>query len=251
MGPVALLIRGKTMHGLLSRTAPIRVAPRTLVPRAGIKNWAIPNLFKDVEFPERAKLKFVDKVPTYPTNLRPPKMQKNLIFMRGPELIHNKFIHKQYGIVSQGPGRLRYGHFEMMRLTIGRLMDTTRMFAIWRIDPPWQPITKKGQGKRMGGGKGAIDHYITPIKHGRVIIEMGGSVDFAEIKPIFKQVIDRLPFPAIGVTNEELEQREIDKKVKEESNMNPYTFKYVIKNNMGGVQDWISPYDRKWFGEHR
>lgn len=54
----------------------------------------------------------------------------------------------------------------MMRLTIGRKMDTTRMFAIWRVDAPWQPITKKGQGQRMGGGKGAIDHYVTPVKAG-------------------------------------------------------------------------------------
>lgn len=44
---------------------------------------------------------------------------------------------------AQQPGRLRHGHYEMMRLTIGRKMDPNRMFAIWRIDPPWQPVTKK------------------------------------------------------------------------------------------------------------
>lgn len=54
----------------------------------------------------------------------------------------------------------------MMRLTIGRNMDTNRMFALWRIDSPWQPVTKQGQGQRMGGGKGAIDHYCTPIRAG-------------------------------------------------------------------------------------
>lgn len=54
----------------------------------------------------------------------------------------------------------------MIRLTIGRKIDTNRMFAVWRIDSPWQPITKKGQGMRMGGGKGAIDHYVTPVKPG-------------------------------------------------------------------------------------
>lgn len=42
-----------------------------------------------------------------------------------------------------GGGRLKYGHFEMIRLTIGRKLDQQRMFAIWRVDPPWQPITKK------------------------------------------------------------------------------------------------------------
>lgn len=57
-----------------------------------------------------------------------------------------------------------------------------RMFAIWRVDPPWQPVTKKGQGQRMGGGKGAIDHYVTPIKADRIIFEIGGKCEYAEVK---------------------------------------------------------------------
>lgn len=65
---------------------------------------------------------------------------------------------------------------------IGRKMDITRMFAIWRIPAPWQPLTKKGQGQRMGGGKGAIDHYVTPVKAGRVLLEMGGKCEFIEVK---------------------------------------------------------------------
>jgi ribosomal protein L16/L10AE len=33
----------------------------------------------------------------------------------------------------------------------------------------------------MGGGKGPIDHYVTPVKAGRVIVEMGGKCEFAEV----------------------------------------------------------------------
>jgi hypothetical protein len=55
--------------------------------------------FIDIQLPERPKLQFKDKVPTYPSNLKPPKMSKRLTFMRGPEPIHTEFIHKQYGIV--------------------------------------------------------------------------------------------------------------------------------------------------------
>lgn len=43
------------------------------------------------------------------------------------------------------------------------------MFATWRVDAPWQPITKKSLGMRMGGGKAAIDHYATPVKAGKNI----------------------------------------------------------------------------------
>lgn len=61
---------------------------------------------------------------------------------------------------------MKFAHFEMLRLTIGRKMDVNRMFAVWRVDSPWQPVTKKSQGMRMGGGKGSIDHYVTPVRAG-------------------------------------------------------------------------------------
>ena len=35
------------------------------------------------------------------------------------------------------------GHFEMVRMTTNRKMDASRMFAVWRVDGPWQPLTKK------------------------------------------------------------------------------------------------------------
>lgn len=76
---------------------------------------------------------------------------------------------------------MRSEHFEMARLVVARKLDQKRMFAIWRVDPPWQPVTKKGQGQRMGGGKGAIDHYVTPIKAGRIVLEVGGKCDYAEV----------------------------------------------------------------------
>ena len=40
-------------------------------------------------------------------------------------------------------------------------------------------------------------------------------------------------------------------KKKEEENLNPWTFKYIVQNNLGGCTRWISPVDRKWFGKHR
>ena len=45
-------------------------------------------------------------------------------------------------------------------------------------------LTFQGQGQRMGGGKGSIDHYVTPVKADRVILEMGGKCEFAEVSRI-------------------------------------------------------------------
>lgn len=76
---------------------------------------------------------------------------------------------------------MKYEHFEIIRLGLVRKLDFKRMFSVWRVDPPWQPITRKGQGQRMGGGKGAIDHYVTPVKKDRVIVEVAGKCEFIEV----------------------------------------------------------------------
>ncbi|XP_005189658.1 large ribosomal subunit protein uL16m-like [Musca domestica] len=217
---------------------------------AGLKYFAPPVKYTDFKQVERPKLRIMERVPQYPPNLRPPKMQKKLRFMRGPEVLHNNLLHKQYGIIASGGGRLRWGHFEMMRLTIGRKMDTNRMFAIWRVPAPWQPVTKKGQGQRMGGGKGAIDHYVTPVKSGRVILEISGKCEFAEVKPFLDLVANILPFKAEVVSQEILDQRAHTNELLQKENQNPFSMKYVMQNNLSGCHRWLSPVDHKWFGKY-
>ena len=39
-------------------------------------------------------------------------------------------------------GRLKYGHFEMIRWTCGKKLPNAA-FSLWRVDAPWQPVTKK------------------------------------------------------------------------------------------------------------
>ncbi|KAK9878656.1 hypothetical protein WA026_023107 [Henosepilachna vigintioctopunctata] len=210
---------------------------------SGFKHFPPPKNFDHIEIPERPKLKFIDKVPQYPANVRPIKMQKKLRLMRGPELVHNTLQLKQYGIMALGGGRLKIEHFDVMRLAIGKKIDPTRMFAIWRVDAPWQPVTKIGQGQRMGGGKGGIDHYVTPIKTGRIILELGGRCEYEEVKSFLHDIAMKLPFKAMAVSQEILEKKAADEKYEEENNQNPYTMKYLIQNNMGGCHRWLSPYD--------
>lgn len=42
-----------------------------------------------------------------------------------------------------GGGRLKHNNFEMIRMVILRNVDYNKVFAIWRVPAPWQPITKK------------------------------------------------------------------------------------------------------------
>ncbi|KAG8306902.1 mitochondrial ribosomal large subunit component [Homalodisca vitripennis] len=115
----------------------------SMIQVAGLKNFKAPKDYSDVIIPEKPKLSVMPRVPTLPPQTKPFKMQKSLRFMMGPEEIHNKLIHKQYGIIALMGGRLRHGHFEMMRNTLNRKIDPKRMFLVYRVDAPWQPLTKK------------------------------------------------------------------------------------------------------------
>lgn len=232
--------------------------PWILVPVASLKsmvrNFKPPPKFDDVEFPtsDKRRLRILEKVP-HPINPTrgPLKMPKRLIDMRGPELIHNKLIHKQYGIQALTGGAMKHGHLEMMRLRINRRMDESRMFAIWRIDAPWKAVTRKGQGHRMGGGKGNIDHYVTPVKANRIIVELAGNCEFQEVEKFLTDLANKLPFPARSVSQEILDKEEEMEAEREKRNVNPLTFKYLLDNNFCDIKRWCGPYDYKWFGKYR
>ena len=102
----------------------------------------------------------------------------------------------------------------------------------------------------MGGGKSAIDHYVTPIKAGRIIMELGGKCEFQEALPFLREIAEKLPFKAKAVSQEMLDAEAAKEKELAAANINPYTVEYVIRNNMGGCHNWISPYDKKWFFKH-
>ncbi|XP_069938999.1 large ribosomal subunit protein uL16m isoform X2 [Cherax quadricarinatus] len=223
----------------------------SVVQIAGYKNFPVPPTYDDIEIPkERQKLRFLNKVPQYPGSIRPPKMMKRLDLIRGEEEIHRDLLLQQYGIIAKRGGLLRHGHLEMIRMGIARKINPNKMFAIWRVDAPWKPITKKGQGKRMGGGKGPIDHYVTPVKAERVIIEVGGKCSFEEVKPFLTMIAHKLPFPAEVVSHETLVASRLEEERFERENINPYTFKYLIQNNMMGCHNWIRNIDKKYFGKY-
>jgi len=68
-------------------------------------------------------------------------------------------------------------------------------FAVWRVDAPWYlffilnlnlsqnrlPRTRRLRGTKRGGGKGPIHHFETPVRAGRIILEVGGYILEAEV----------------------------------------------------------------------
>lgn len=207
---------------------------------AGLKTHEIPPNYSDVVLPAKPKLKFLNKVP----NLKKAKkMSKKLSDIRGPAKSANAFTTGQYAIVALGGGYIHWGHIEMMRLTINRKMDPRTTFARWRINSPYKPITRKGLGQRMGGGKGAIDHYVTPVRSGRLIVEVGGKVELGEVEHVLIEVAKKLPFPAKVVSRESLAAMQKEQADMEQNNQNPWTFKRIVQGNMLGIRRVLSPFD--------
>lgn len=48
---------------------------------------------------------------------------------------------------------------------------------IWIRIFPDKPVTKKGTEVPMGGGKGSVDHYVVPVKPGRILFEIDGVAE--------------------------------------------------------------------------
>lgn len=63
---------------------------------------------------------------------------------------------------------------------------------VWVRIFPAKPITKKGTEVPMGGGKGSVDHYVFPIKPGRIIFELDG-IKTEEAEEALKKAGAKLP----------------------------------------------------------
>ena len=63
---------------------------------------------------------------------------------------------------------------------------------LWIRIFPQKPVTRKGTEIPMGGGKGSVDHYVFPIKPGRIIFEIEGIKEEVA-KEAFRRAADKLP----------------------------------------------------------
>jgi len=63
---------------------------------------------------------------------------------------------------------------------------------LWIRVFPDKPVTKKGTEVPMGSGKGGVDHYVFPLKPGRILFELEGIPE-DQAKEAFKYAGDKLP----------------------------------------------------------
>ncbi len=99
-----------------------------------------------------------------------------------------------HGLKATTPAWLTSRQIEACRRVLTRY--TRRGGKIWIRVFPDKPITKGGNEKRMGGGKGPVDHYVAPVRPGTVIFEMDGISD-KQAKEALQLAAFKLPCKAM------------------------------------------------------
>ncbi len=92
--------------------------------------------------------------------------------MKGKELRGVTVAFGDYGLQALEPTWMTSRQIEAARRAIVRFVK--RGGKLWIRVFPDHVVTIKGAETRMGGGKGAPDHWVAVIKPGRVLIEMSG-----------------------------------------------------------------------------
>lgn len=105
----------------------------------------------------------------------------------------------EYGLQAVEPVWLTAQQIEAVRVTIARQIKKTGKFYL-RVFPD-KPVSKKPIETRMGKGKGNPEFWVSVVKRGRVMFELG-DMDEATAKEIFKMCSYKLPIKTKFVRKE-------------------------------------------------
>jgi large subunit ribosomal protein L16 len=95
------------------------------------------------------------------------RSRARLVETRGTDLAFGSF-----GLKAESAAYVNSRQIEAARRTISNFIK--REGKVWIRIFPDKPITRRPPELTMGGGKGPVDHYVFPVKPGRVLFEMDG-----------------------------------------------------------------------------
>ncbi|MBI4029059.1 MAG: 50S ribosomal protein L16 [Candidatus Blackburnbacteria bacterium] len=102
----------------------------------------------------------------------------------------------EWGLKSLSCGWLTAKQIEAARRAIAH--TTSRGGKVWLRVFPHKPVSGRGAGVRMGGGKGDIVEHVAVVRPGRILFEIAGvSEELAH--EAFDKASAKLPFPTVIV----------------------------------------------------
>jgi len=133
---------------------------------------------------------------------------------RGKAQAGNSIEFGDYGLQALESAWVTSRQIEAARRAITR--HIRRGGNVWIRVFPDKPVTKKPAETRMGGGKGAPDHWVAVVKPGRILFEMGG-VSETVAKGAMRLAAHKLPIDSRFVVRETGVAASSDAKAKGES----------------------------------
>lgn len=96
----------------------------------------------------------------------------------------------EFGIIALAAKWITDRQIEAARIAINRYLK--RGAKVWIRIFPDKVVTRKGEGVRMGKGKGAPDGWVCPVRPGRVLFEVGGATE-ENAREAFRLASHKLP----------------------------------------------------------
>ena len=112
----------------------------------------------------------------------------------------NTLVSGEYGLVALGNCWLTSRQIESARVAMTRFIR--RAGKVWIRVFPDKPVTAKPAETRMGSGKGSVEFWVSVVKRGRVLFEMGG-VPEESAREALRKAAHKLPIPTRFVMRED------------------------------------------------
>lgn len=112
---------------------------------------------------------------------------------RGADLVFGSF-----GLQAAEAAWINSRQLEAARRVMTRFIQ--RRGKVWIRIFPDKPRTKKGAETPMGKGKGGVDHFVAPVRAGRVLFEIDG-VEEKTAKEALRLASNKLPVKAKIIKN--------------------------------------------------
>jgi len=107
-----------------------------------------------------------------PKKVKHRKWQKGRSRNRQIETRGTELVYGSFGLKAETSAWINSRQIEAARKTITNFLK--RGGKVWIRIFPDKPVTVRPPEITMGGGKGAVDHYVFPVKPGRILFEVDG-----------------------------------------------------------------------------
>jgi large subunit ribosomal protein L16 len=125
-----------------------------------------------------------------PKKVKHRKWQKGRSRKRSVETRGLTLSYGNFGLKAMDSAWITSRQIEAARKTITNFLK--RSGRLWIRIFPDKPITLQAPEKTLGGGKGNVDHYVFPVRPGRILFEIDG-VDAKIAEEALRRAAYKLP----------------------------------------------------------